>query len=132
MKQKSLCMEHDYCNLTSGRTLYTILDESKSNVQRKMRKRTKFLIIIVAQMRYHHILWSPTGGTVWGGFGSIKLLEEIFHLRSKGHANFQWSSFCFLFNVLRYELSACGSSHHACLLPCFLAMIVMDSCHIGT
>ena len=87
MKQKSLCAEHDYCNLTSGRMLYTTLMLlSKSNVQRKMRDRTKFLVIIVAQMRYPRILWSPVGRTVWGGCGSIKLLEGIFHLRSKGHA----------------------------------------------
>lgn len=76
-------MEHDYRNLPSGgRTLYmTFMVLSKSNVQRKMRDKTKFLVIIVAQTRYPHILWSLVGGTVCGVFESMTFLKEIFHLR---------------------------------------------------
>lgn len=76
-------MEHDYCNLPSGgRTLYmTLMLLSKSNVQRKMRDKTKFLVIIVAQTRYPYILWSLVGGTVCGVSESMTLLKEIFHLR---------------------------------------------------
>jgi hypothetical protein len=75
----------------------------------------------------------PVGDAVWVGLGAMALLEVChwglwsFKVSCCSQCSLSW------FHVYssRWELSACYSSHYACLLPSIYAVMMMESYSSG-
>lgn len=93
------------------------------------------LNVMSSRSIWHLSTWSPVCGTVWVGLGGVILLKRTGH---RGWASkFQRpqaipSSSSLLPVYGSGELLASSSSQHACFLPYFLAMMVVNSYPSGT